>query len=90
MIREQKNPLEMTLEELDEYLNNKSNDLVEDAEKYSTYPNLFSAQSSTFHMPVMHAVVDSDFDFALYFRPEAHFEAQFPLHARDLMYTTVQ
>lgn len=37
MIREQKNPLEMTLEELDEYLNNKSNDLVEDAEKYSTF-----------------------------------------------------
>lgn len=37
MIREQKNPLEMTMEELDEYLNNKSNDLAEDAEKYSTF-----------------------------------------------------
>lgn len=37
MIREQKNPMEMTMEELDEYLNNKSNDLAEDAEKYSTF-----------------------------------------------------
>ncbi|MDE7207326.1 MAG: hypothetical protein K2N90_09265, partial [Lachnospiraceae bacterium] len=37
MIREQKNPLEMTMEELDEYLNNKSSDLAEDAEKYSTF-----------------------------------------------------
>lgn len=37
MIREQKNPLEMTMEELDEYLNNKNSDLAEDAEKYSTF-----------------------------------------------------
>lgn len=37
MIREQKNPLEMTMEELDEYLNEKGRDLAEDAEKYSTF-----------------------------------------------------
>lgn len=37
MIREQKNPLEMTIEELDEYLNGKSMDLGADAEKYSAF-----------------------------------------------------
>ena len=37
MIREQKNPLEMTMEELDEYLNDKNRDFAEDAEKYSTF-----------------------------------------------------
>lgn len=37
MIREQKNPLEMTMEELDEYLNDKSRNLDEDAQKYSTF-----------------------------------------------------
>ena len=37
MIREQKNPLEMTMEELDEYLNDKNRDFTEDAEKYSTF-----------------------------------------------------
>lgn len=37
MIREQKNPLEMTMDELDEYLNNKGKDPLEDAEKYSRF-----------------------------------------------------
>lgn len=37
MIREQKNPLEMTMEELDEYLNDKGRDLAEDAQKYSVF-----------------------------------------------------
>lgn len=37
MIREQKNPLEMTMEELDEYLSEKSRDLDGDAQKYSTF-----------------------------------------------------
>lgn len=37
MIRDQKNPLEMTMEELEEYLNNKNSNLAEDAEKYSAF-----------------------------------------------------
>lgn len=37
MIREQKNPLEMTIEELDNYLNDKSRDFDADAEKYSVF-----------------------------------------------------
>lgn len=37
MIREQKNPLEMTIDELDAYLNDKSRDLDSDAEKYSVF-----------------------------------------------------
>lgn len=37
MIREQKNPLEMTMEELEEYLNNRDSDPSEDAEKYSRF-----------------------------------------------------
>lgn len=37
MIREQKNPLEMTIEELDNYLNDKSRDFDAEAEKYSVF-----------------------------------------------------
>ena len=37
MIREQKNPLEMTIEELDTYLNDQSRDFDADAEKYSVF-----------------------------------------------------
>lgn len=37
MIREQKNPLEMTIDELDSYLNDKSRAFDEDAEKYSVF-----------------------------------------------------
>ena len=37
MIREQKNPLEMTMEELEEYLNSKDLDPAADAEKYSKF-----------------------------------------------------
>ncbi|MDE7267190.1 MAG: hypothetical protein K2N89_06980 [Lachnospiraceae bacterium] len=37
MIREQKNPLEMTIKELDNYLNDKSRDFDADAEKYSVF-----------------------------------------------------
>ena len=37
MIREQKNPLEMTMEELDEYLNSKESEPTADAEKYSKF-----------------------------------------------------
>lgn len=37
MIREQKNPLEMTMEELEAYLDNKDSDPAQDAEKYSKF-----------------------------------------------------
>lgn len=37
MIREQKNPLEMTMEELEAYLNSKDTDPAQDAEKYSKF-----------------------------------------------------
>jgi hypothetical protein len=37
MIREHKNPLEMTVDELDEYLNNKNEQSSEDALKYSKF-----------------------------------------------------
>ncbi len=37
MIREQKNPLEMTMEELEAYLNSKDSEPVQDAEKYSKF-----------------------------------------------------
>lgn len=37
MIREQKNPLEMTMEELDEYLSSKALEPTADAEKYSKF-----------------------------------------------------
>lgn len=35
MIREQKNPLEMTMEELEDYLDNRDSDPAQDAEKYA-------------------------------------------------------
>ena len=37
MIREQKNPLEMTMEELEAYLDNRDSDPVADTEKYSKF-----------------------------------------------------
>lgn len=37
MIREQKNPLEMTMEELEAYLDSKDSDPAQDAEKYSKF-----------------------------------------------------
>lgn len=37
MIREQKNPLEMTMQELEEYLGNRETEPVQDAEKYSKF-----------------------------------------------------
>ncbi|MDE7477653.1 MAG: hypothetical protein K2M91_06845, partial [Lachnospiraceae bacterium] len=37
MIRDQKNPLEMTMEELEEYLNSNGQDPAQDAEKYSKF-----------------------------------------------------
>ncbi len=37
MIREQKNPLEMTLDELDDYLNEQDKDLASDAERFSRF-----------------------------------------------------
>lgn len=37
MIREQKNPLEMTMEELEAYLNSKDGEPAQDAEKYSKF-----------------------------------------------------
>ena len=37
MIREQKNPLEMTMEELDEYLNKQDRDYSADTERFSKF-----------------------------------------------------
>ncbi len=37
MIREQKNPLEMTMEELEDYLDNRDSDPAQDAEKYAKF-----------------------------------------------------
>lgn len=37
MIREQKNPLEMTMQELEEYLGNRETEPAQDAEKYSKF-----------------------------------------------------
>ena len=39
MIREQINPLDMNLDELEEYLNEQDKDTGSDAEKFSTYPH---------------------------------------------------